>query len=66
MTTDVEECFKTIIVYRKPPKVEPMFDGYTGFHKRWIKSNGVGEHLAYFLSSGTNEHWQRKLAYVVS
>ena len=31
MTADVEECFKKIIANRKPPKVEPMVDGYTGF-----------------------------------
>lgn len=31
MTADVEECFKKIIENRKPPKVEPMVDGYTGF-----------------------------------
>lgn len=31
MTAEVEECFKKIIANRKPPKVEPMVDGYTGF-----------------------------------
>lgn len=31
MTPDVEECFRTIIKNRKPPKVEPCVDGYRGF-----------------------------------
>jgi len=31
MTPEVEACFKKIIENRKPPAVEPMVDGYTGF-----------------------------------
>lgn len=31
MTPDVEECFRKILANRKPPKVEPMVDGYSGF-----------------------------------
>ena len=31
MTDDVYECFKTILGHRKPPKTEPMIDGYAGF-----------------------------------
>lgn len=31
MTDDVYECFKTILENRKPPKVEPVIDGYSGF-----------------------------------
>ncbi len=31
MSKDVEDCFRTIIKNRKPPKVEPIVDGYSGF-----------------------------------
>jgi len=31
MTPDVEDCFRTIISNRNPPKVEPNVDGYRGF-----------------------------------
>lgn len=31
MQDDVYECFERILANRKPPKVEPMIDGYTGF-----------------------------------
>ena len=31
MSKDVEDCFRRIVRNRKPPKVEPMIDGYTGF-----------------------------------
>ncbi len=31
MTTDVEECFRTIVLNRKPPKKEPIIGGKTGF-----------------------------------
>ncbi len=31
MTPEVEECFKTIIANRRPPKPEPMVDGKAGF-----------------------------------
>lgn len=31
MTEEVRECFARIVANRKPPKVEPIIDGYTGF-----------------------------------
>ena len=31
MEQDVYECFKRILANRKPPKVEPVIDGYSGF-----------------------------------
>lgn len=31
MTDDVYECFERILKNRKPPKVEPIIDGYSGF-----------------------------------
>ena len=31
MTDDVYECFQRILKNRRPPKVEPMIDGYSGF-----------------------------------
>lgn len=31
MTPDVEECFRRIISNRKPPRQEPVIDGYMGF-----------------------------------
>ena len=31
MQDDVYECFKRILANRKPPKVEPNIDGYSGF-----------------------------------
>ena len=31
MTDDVYECFERILARRKPPKVKPMIDGYSGF-----------------------------------
>lgn len=31
MTEVVRTCFERIIANRKPPKVEPIIDGYTGF-----------------------------------
>lgn len=31
MMNDVYDCFKKILENRKPPKVEPMIDGHTGF-----------------------------------
>jgi integrase len=38
MTDDVYECFKRILAKRKPPKVEPMIDGYSGF--LWFDKDG--------------------------
>jgi beta-galactosidase len=31
MSPEVEECFRTIIKNRKPPKIEPSVDGKSGF-----------------------------------
>lgn len=31
MTPEVEQCFSNLIANRKPPKIEPMVDGITGF-----------------------------------
>lgn len=31
MADDVYECFKRILKNRKPPKIEPIIDGYSGF-----------------------------------
>lgn len=31
MTTEVKECFARILANRKPPKVEPVVQGYSGF-----------------------------------
>ncbi|MCQ2532082.1 MAG: tyrosine-type recombinase/integrase [Saccharofermentans sp.] len=31
MSSEVEQCFKNLIANRKPPKIEPMVDGVTGF-----------------------------------
>lgn len=35
---DVYECFKRILANRKPPKVEPNIDGYSGF--LWFDKDG--------------------------
>lgn len=54
MTPDVEECFRTIIKNRKPPKVEPMVDGYTGF--LYFDKDGS---ITYAL------HWEHYLKHIV-
>lgn len=54
MSPDVEECFKTIIANRKPPKVEPNVDGYTGF--------------LYFDKDGSiiySLHWEHYFKHIV-
>lgn len=38
MQDDVYECFKRILANRKPPKVEPNIDGYSGF--LWFDKDG--------------------------
>lgn len=38
MTDDVYECFERILTSRKPPKKEPMIDGYFGF--LWLDKDG--------------------------
>ena len=39
MTEGVYECFRRILADRRPPKVEPMVDGYTGF--LYLDKNGM-------------------------
>lgn len=55
MTPDVEDCFKKIIANRKPPKLEPMIDGYTGF--LYFDKNGS---VTYSL------HWNHYLKRIVN
>ena len=54
MTAEVEECFKTIIANRNPPKVEPMVDGYTGF--LYFDKDGS---ITYAL------HWEHYFKHIV-
>ena len=54
MTADVEECFKKIIANRKPPKIEPMVDGYTGF--LYFDKDGS---ITYSL------HWEHYFKHIV-
>ena len=54
MTNEVEECFKTIIANRKPPKVEPMVDGYSGF--LYFDKDGS---ITYAL------HWEHYFKHIV-
>ncbi len=54
MSPDVEECFKTIIANRKPPKVEPNVDGYTGF--LYFDKDGS---ITYSL------HWEHYFKHIV-
>ena len=54
ITEDVEECFRAIIKNRKPPKVEPMVDGYSGF--------------LYFDKDGSimySLHWEHYFKHIV-
>ncbi len=54
MTPDVEECFRTIIENRNPPKVEPMVDGHSGF--------------LYFDKDGSimySLHWEHYFKHIV-
>lgn len=39
MSQQVVECFRRVIANRKPPKQEPMIDGYTGF--LFLDKNGM-------------------------
>lgn len=39
MTEEVYGCFQRILAARRPPKVEPMVDGYTGF--LYLDKNGM-------------------------
>ena len=38
MTEEVAECFRRVIKNRKPPKVEPIIDGYAGL--LWLDKDG--------------------------
>jgi site-specific recombinase XerD len=31
MTPEVADCFRRILIQRKPPRIEPVINGYTGF-----------------------------------
>lgn len=54
MTPDVEDCFSKIIANRKPPKTEPMVDGYTGF--LYFDKDGS---ITYSL------HWEHYFKHIV-
>nr|MCR5510391.1 site-specific integrase [Lachnospiraceae bacterium] len=54
MTPEVEECFRRIIANRKPPKVEPMVDGYAGF--LYFDKDGS---ITYSL------HWEHYFKHIV-
>ena len=54
MTPEVEECFRKVIANRKPPKIEPMVDGYVGF--LYFDKNGS---IIYSL------HWDHYLKHMV-
>jgi len=54
MTSDVEECFRTIIANRKPPKIEPIVEGYTGF--LYFDKDGS---ICYSL------HWEHYFKHIV-
>lgn len=50
----MEECFRTIIANRKPPKIEPIVEGYTGF--------------LYFDKDGSvcySLHWEHYFKHIV-
>ena len=46
MEKDVEDCFKKVIKNRKPPKKEPVIDGYTGF--LYFDKNGSVMHALHW------------------
>lgn len=54
MTADVEECFRRILKNRKPPEVEPMVDGKSGF--LYFDKNGS---ICYSL------HWEHYFQHIV-
>lgn len=54
MTPEVEQCFSNLIANRKPPKIEPMVDGVTGF--LCFDKNGS---IQYGL------HWAKHFKYAV-
>ena len=57
MTEDVEACFKRMIAGRKPPKVEPVIDGYSGFLS-FDKDGSVrySLHWEHYFSAITKKH----------
>lgn len=54
MTPEVEECFKTIIAKRKPPKSEPIVEGYAGF--LYFDKDGK---IMYSL------HWEHYMKHII-
>jgi integrase len=57
MQDDVYECFKRILAKRKPPKVEPMIDGYSGF--LWFDKDGkpmVAMHWEKYFQHAVNKY----------
>lgn len=53
MTPEVEACFKKIIENRRPPKPEPMIDGYAGF--LYFDKDGSVMHAM---------HWERYFQHI--
>ena len=57
MSQQVVECFRRVIANRKPPKQEPMIDGYTGF--LFLDKNGmpmVAIHWEHYFKHILNKH----------
>ena len=54
MQDDVYECFERILARRKPPKIEPMIDGYSGF--LWFDKDG---------KPMVAMHWEKYFQHVV-
>ena len=57
MSQQVVECFRRVIANRKPPKQEPIIDGYTGF--LFLDKNGmpmVALHWEYYFNHILNKY----------
>ena len=57
MTGDVYACFQSILESRKPPKPEPMIEGYTGF--LYYDKNGkplVALHWEHYFRNAVNRY----------
>lgn len=57
MSDDVYECFERILRNRKPPKTEPMIDGYSGF--LWFDKDGkpmVAMHWEKYFQHAVNKY----------
>lgn len=57
MSQQVTECFRRVIANRKPPKQEPIIDGYTGF--LFLDKNGmpmVALHWEYYFKHILNKY----------